>query len=106
MVGTHVLFSVKFSIPCLFSPYSSFVGGENHFSKIKEKQVKPDHFKKAIAYCIIRGKNLTVRTLKPGHMEEDCPIITCSENMRFSSLFACKQTNNIHKLRARSGEVR
>ena len=73
---------------------------------MKEQQVKPDHFKKAIASCITRGKNLTVRTLKPGHMEEVCPIITFSENMRFSSLFACKQPNIIHKLRARSGEVR
>ena len=103
--NTCIIFSKVFDSLFVF-PLFLVCWGENHFSKIKEKQVKPDHFKKAIAYCIIRGKNLTVRTLKPGHMEEVCPIITFSENMRFSSSFACKQTNNIHKLRARSGEVR
>ena len=103
--NTCIIFSKVFD-SLFISPLFLVCRGENHFSKMTEQQVKPDHFKKAIAYCIIRGKNLTVRTLKPGHMEEDCPIITFSESMRFSSLFACKQTNNIQKLRASSGEVR
>ena len=38
---------------------------------------------------------LTVRTLKPGHLEEDCPITTFSEMNDFQVF--CKQTNNIHK---------
>lgn len=71
--NTCIIFSKVFDSLFVF-PLFLVCWGENHFSKIKEKQVKPDHFKKAIAYCIIRGKNLTVRTLKPGHMEEDCPI--------------------------------
>ena len=29
-----------------------------------------------------------MRTLKPGHLEEDCPITTFSQNKRFSSVFA------------------
>ena len=35
-------------------------------------------------------KRLTVRTLKPGDLKEDCPISTFSENKRFSSFF-CKR---------------
>ena len=38
-------------------------------------------------------KRLTVRTLKPGDLKEDCPISTFSENKRF-----LQTTNNIHKL--------
>ena len=38
---------------------------------------------------------LTVRTLKTGHLEEDCPITTFSETNDFQVF--CKQTNNIHK---------
>ena len=30
---------------------------------------------------------VTVRLLEPGHLEEDCPITTISENKRFSSYF-------------------
>ena len=36
---------------------------------------------------------LTVRLLEPGHLEEDSPIKTISENKRFSRFFA--QTNKI-----------
>ena len=35
-------------------------------------------------------KRLTVRTLKPGDLKEDCSISTFSENKRFSSFF-CKR---------------
>ena len=39
---------------------------------------------------------LTARTLKPGHLEEDCTITTFSEK-RFSSFFAYGPCNNIHQ---------
>lgn len=39
---------------------------------------------------IVKGcvTKFTVRTIKPGHKGEDCPITTCSKNKRFSRLFA------------------
>ena len=43
---------------------------------------------------------LTVRTLKPGHLEEDCPITTFSENKILKSFFfsfAYGPCNNIHQ---------
>ena len=38
-----------------------------------------------IVYKIVNG--LTVRTLKPGHLQEDWPITTLAENKRFSLFF-------------------
>lgn len=91
--NTCIIFSKVFDSLFVF-PLFLVCWGENHFSKIKEKQVKPDHFKKAIAYCIIRGKNLTVRTLKPGHMEEDCPIQSYNVFWKHEIFkFICMQTD-------------
>ena len=39
---------------------------------------------------------LTVRTLKPGHLEEDCPITTFSEN-KILEFFAHGPYNSIHQ---------
>ena len=40
---------------------------------------------------------LTVRTLKPGHLEEDCLITTFSENKILEFFFAYGPCNNIHQ---------
>ena len=39
---------------------------------------------------------LTVRTLKPGHLEDDCPITTFSEN-KILEFFAYGPYNSIHQ---------
>ena len=55
---------------------------------------------------IVKGcvTKFTVRTIKPGHKGEDCPITTCSKNKRFSRLFANGpiifiQVQTVHKKR-------
>ena len=41
--------------------------------------------------------NFTVRTLKPGHLEEDCPVTKFSFSKQKIFKFFCKWTNVIHK---------